>query len=84
MKIDGDRHLVADGAWPHVDERIAASGAVVDHHKFGAALFGVEHLDAKFTVAALNQRRLARECAAGHALQPLMLARLTLADGSTV
>jgi hypothetical protein len=34
----GDRHLVADGAWPHIDERIAASRAVVDHHKGGASL----------------------------------------------
>src|SRR3989304_359963 len=52
----GDGDLIPDGAWAHIEYSFTARGAVVNHHKRSASLFGKEDLQAEFARTSLNDR----------------------------
>ena len=62
---------MAYGPGAHVHQIIAASSTIVNHGKISAALLGIEHLDAEFTRAALDEysHAIQRVCREGIAAQ---------------
>ena len=71
-RTDGD--LVADGAWPHVDQAVAARSGIVDHDEFGAGLFGLSTLTPNSQVPRLMTAAFPVNVPAGQGLQPRTLA----------